>query len=211
MMFHKRPSVTSISSSDSSSTSSSRLSTPSSASSFSAQSSSPLGASVACPDILEDEDEERPPCIEIGDEQIDDSPFDPSIPDEMYWQMMQQAASAPASPTSGSLHERIAKLLHSSRPRSSISSGTSDGPPPSSVIPWKSKFKKRKDDALQDGQEPTTGGDRRATIHEPAEVISCTKRPTTTLISLEQARAMDNIVHRLEGFEIAEKKGVGRS
>ena len=205
MPFIKRPSITSFQSSSSGTSGS----TPNSVSSSLLQ-PSPL----AYPGIMEDEDEAQPPLIEIGDEVIDNSPFDPSIPDEIYWQMMQQAALSPgaSSPSSGSFQDRFSRLLGAQRPGRaappSANTGTLPGSPPTPGS-WKSVFKKRRESATHDGGDAACnqlGQERRVRIQEPAEIISCTKGPKVALIPLGQAQQMDDIVHRMEGYEMAERR-----
>jgi hypothetical protein len=57
----------------------------------------------------------RPPSIFIGDEQIDYAPFDPSVPDEVYVEMLRQSVSQPEQPPSStssmSLHNCCTRML----------------------------------------------------------------------------------------------------
>jgi hypothetical protein len=209
MQLYKRPSIVSITSSGASAL----PSTPSSASSSLVQ-PSPLAATLARPNIMEDadedKDEERPPSIEVGDELVDDAPFDPSIPDEIYWQMRQQALSlaTSSSTTSRSLQEYFSRLLNSQKSgRYHIPPSTAISPSPPSVVSWKSVFRSRRENASQEGREDgLLSQDRRVRVQEPAEIISCTGRPPAVLIPLDQAQGREDIVHRMEGFEMAERR-----
>ena len=171
---------------------------------------------MACPDIAEvDDEDERPPVITIGDEQIDESPFDPSLPDELYYEMMQQAASSstgPPSPTSNNrLHDRFARLLNAQRVSRNV-------PPPASTsthsLPsshsWKSRFKLRRDNSLEDHspERDALGSPKNEQERELATLIACTKRPRASLhlVPLDVAQAQEAIVRYPEGFELAEAK-----
>lgn len=66
----------------------------------------------------------RPPSIVISDEQIDDAPFDPSIPDEVYIQMHHRERETTSQSDSGHAGESSAAVASSS-PTSSTTTGTS--------------------------------------------------------------------------------------
>lgn len=167
---------------------------------------------ITCPDILEDEDgeDERPPVLSISDEQVDEHPFDPSIPDEMYWRMMQHAASsAPASPVSSSFHDRVSRLFAAHMPHRAGALPTATVSPPAqephrASSSWLSKLRARRESHNTEGPDPAS-----PEAPEEGTVLSCTKRPRKSLrlVSLDQAQQREDIIHRPEGFELTEHKG----
>ncbi|GJE92332.1 hypothetical protein PsYK624_084860 [Phanerochaete sordida] len=177
----------------------------------------PTPLTIACPDILEDADgeDERPPAISISDEQVDEHPFDPSLPDELYVRMAQQAAAcAPpgASPTAGSLHERVSRLFALHRagapPPATLPGSPTDTPQRAGS--WLAKLRPRRESHADADAPPSPTGPAR----EPGTVLACTKRPRRSLrlVPLDQAQQREDIIRHPEGFELAERRnGAGAS
>ncbi|EKM53185.1 uncharacterized protein PHACADRAFT_259361 [Phanerochaete carnosa HHB-10118-sp] len=176
---------------------------------------------ITCSDVPEDADgeDEQPPMISISDEQVEEHPFDPSIPDEMYCRMMLRAASSeqspPVSSTSGGFHERVSRLFAAHIPRRAVSPpNATAGSPSESSRPsgsWLSRLRPRRESHDSEEAVPVSAqasAECRARAQELATVISCTKRPSGSLclVSLDQAQRREDIVHRPEGFELAERK-----
>lgn len=168
---------------------------------------------LACPDILEDADgeDERPAVISIGDEQIDEHPFDPSLPDEIHYRMMlQQAAQASEqiSSTSASLPERVSRLFAARPPPAAIASPPAESPRTSGS--WFAKLRPRRDshDLEEVSPADALARERGVRVQEPGAVVSCTKGPSKSLhlVPLDQAQKREDIIRRPEGFELAERK-----
>lgn len=190
--------------------------------SSSAAQPSPLAVFPVFPGILEDEadeDDERPPRITIEDEQVDECPFDPSIPDEVFIREFAAAQSAavpiPTRHTEPSMHERLGRLLAVS-PRMSVPGVFAPAPgasPNAEVAPdshthrWKARLSRLRGSLLKDEigeQEVEEAG-------EHAVVLSCRSSVTARmgLIPLSEAQGRADIVHRPEGFELAEARNRG--
>lgn len=210
MPYNRRSSLWSTSNSFSSSA----PSTPGTSASSSALAPSPLAAAaaaIACPDIVEcDEDSEpRPPSIVIGDAQVDDAPFDPSLSDEMHCRRWEAAARAQAAHELGagpsaSLHDRLARLIGAHHPRAR------HGPPPATTTGAagppehrRSRFRLRRGSSA----EPVPSADAEEPPRELATLVSCTKRPRgLALVPLDVAQARESIVRHPEGFELKEAR-----
>ena len=149
---------------------------------------------------MEDEDEE--PMIEIGPEQIDENPFDPSIPDEEYLKMLRlRAAQSPQSPTGSGARLLARFAINGSKSKNSGARGA----PPS----WRSRFKRRVSDEPEQAMSRTTATEKRQQVPEPGVVLSCNRNPRANwnLVPLDAAQGRNDIAHRPEGFEMAERKG----
>lgn len=206
-MPYKRPSIWSVGSSGSNTSAST-------SGSSSALTPSPLAAAIACSDIAEaDDEDERPPIITIGDEEIDENPFDPSLPDEIYYEMMQQAASSNRGsppPTPSRLPERFVRLLSAQKVHRNVPPPASIPSPPSTSTSWRSKFRLRREgSAGEHSPDPDTlEHGPSGPVREQSSVVRCTKRPRRSLhlIPLDVAQSREAIVRHPEGFEIAEAK-----
>ena len=198
--------------------SSSSPSTPGTSFSTSALTPSPLAAAaaaIACPDIAEcDEDSEpRPPSIIIGDEEVDDAPFDPSLSDEMFCAKREAAARAQAAHELGagptaSLHDRLARFIGGHHPRAkhgppSATTGAPDASPPEHR---RSRFRLRRGSSAE--RVPSAGVQMaEEPPRELATLVACTKRPRgLSLVPLDVAQARESIVRHPEGFELKEAR-----
>lgn len=238
------------SSSETSSSASSAATTPNSATQ-----PSPLSLAVACPSILEhpfDGDDDVIPNapgeaeafdgvgdtsgsqIEIGDEQIDLNPFDPSISDELRFQermQLQAAAEAAANTSPQSFPERFRRVFGSSSSPSSktprrltASSSSSGGGPSSPPAPWRMSFHRRRsslvdtplveadeeEDYVNAAQGLDHSNHRRGIVEDPGVVLLRTSRAGTPdkwgLVPLAQAQSREDIVRRPEGYEMGGPK-----
>ncbi len=212
MSYRKRPSDCSVFSNASSSSS---ASTTSSASS-SVYQPSPLAfvSESSCPDIVEDEDGEddgdNAPNIFIGEEQIDESPFDPSIPDEVYVRMMNMRSpvqnDAAEAPPARNLRTSLSRIVSNSSTRNTIPQS------PGRTSSWRSRFKFKRQDSVEqeDSQDAVLlGHQKRDYVPEPGVVIS-SRHPASmrwNLIPLDTAQTRSEISRRPEGFEMAESRG----
>lgn len=154
------------------------------------------------PEALEDDDDDEP-FISIGPEMIDENPFDPSLPDEVHFEMMKmrRRASQLPAPSSG-LYGRLSRMVpnYSMRPDNERRSGT-----------WRSKFRLRRQSS--EGQEGTgstrpSPNKKREAVPEPGVVLSCNFKPKAHwgLVPLDAAQGRSDIVRRPEGFEMDEQK-----
>lgn len=259
MPFFSRPSLGHARSSTSTSSGSSALSTPNSG----AQ-ASPLALAVTHPAILEnpleDDDGIAVPnpteagetafdgaageCgdgsyIVIGDEQIDENPFDPSVSDEVYARELEQRLAAAQSAQATGRHGAtppgsiLCRVFSSSQ--ASPPSIRSQRPPPaivasqsggsvSSSRPWRMNLRRPRaasvadtplPEADEEADEDTNGGARghedkkRAIVQEPGVVLSGTSPQKWGLLSLQEAQGRSDIVRRQEGFEMSEASPTG--
>lgn len=217
---------------------------------------SPLALAVGQPSILEhpteDEDDVAAPDafpdgepldddmdlggggshIEIGDEQVDDNPFDPSLSDEWYIEDIvkrRAAANAAKGKTGGSPLRLLSKVLgsppsspRSQRPPSTLMSSSSSGNlSPGQSAPWRMNFRRRRtssvDEPLHEADEeddlsydrsagPSQGrghdNKRRTIVQEPGILLSGTSPKKFGLLSLADAQGRSDIVRRPEGFEM---------
>lgn len=174
----------------------------------------PLGL-PGVPQIVEDEDsyEDRPPLITVEDEQIDEFPFDPSIPDEMLFQqdaynnerrpLVKRTVPPPA-------HTLLSRLLPSSSsilPSPSIPStpshmhGRDEAESESFAHRLVARFHRRR--PVDNG-----GGDGSGEGVEPGVLLS-SRSPAAAkmrLVPLAEAQGRPDIANRPEGFELAEAK-----
>ncbi|KAJ3557219.1 hypothetical protein NM688_g1588 [Phlebia brevispora] len=200
MPYQKRPSTCSVSSNSS-------ASSTSSAAPSSTPVTRPSGVLPLTPEIAEDEEDD--PFISIGPEIIDENPFDPSIPDEVHFQMMKmrQAESQTSTPSS-SIYDRLARMV----PNHSVRSGTPEQRNGNGT--WRSKFRFRRQSSEGD-QDSTTRSSprqRREAVPEPGVVLSCNINPRGrwSLVPLDAAQERGDIVRRPEGFEMDEQKRTGQ-
>lgn len=190
--------------------------------------SGPLGL-PGVPQIVEDEDsyEDRPPLITVEDEQIDEFPFDPSIPDEMLFQQDAYAndgynndrrplAARTVAPPAHTLQTRLSRLLPSPSsilPSPSIPSmpsvhahmhGRDEAESESFAHRLVARFHRRRGERGGEGGSDGSGGGG----VEPGVLLS-TRSPAAAkmrLVPLAEAQGRPDIANRPEGFELAEAK-----
>lgn len=162
---------------------------------------------------MEDAEEEEPePFIIIGDEQVDDHPFDPSLSDEEQLRIirMARAASQQSSPTipgSSSLYDRLTRLVPNGSPKGNRSPGLARN---GSGF-WRGRFRRTssaESQAADSTPARTTASTKREAVPEPGVLLSCTHSPSTIrdLVPLNTAMQRGDIVRRPEGFEMQEQK-----
>lgn len=170
------------------------------------------------PQIVEDEDsyEDRPPLITVEDEQIDEFPFDPSIPDEMLFQqdaydnerrpLVKRTVAPPAHTLlSRLLPSSSSSIIHSSPSIPSMPShmhGREEAESESFAHRLVARFHRRRP---VDGEG---GGGGSGDGVEPGVLLS-SRSPAAAkmrLVPLAEAQGRPDIANRPEGFELAEAK-----
>ncbi|KAF7795569.1 hypothetical protein EIP86_006731 [Pleurotus ostreatoroseus] len=200
MPHQKRSSISSVFSNTSSSTTSS--SQPSSTS-VTRPSSFALSMPLT-PEAMEDEGDE--PFISIGPEMIDDNPFDPSLPDEVYFDMMKMRRMSSQVPTPGSsIYERLSRMV----PSHSMKAGNPEQRNANGT--WRSRFRLRRQSSegqVSEGSARQSLSQRLEAVPEPGVVLSCNFKPKAHwgLVPLDAAQGRSDIVRRPEGFEMDEQR-----